>query len=299
MSRARATGSGTAAGQAAGDAPPPPAPPPGGGHPPTQRELRPVARRPRLPAVRSVLALVLREMSTAYGRAPGGYLWAVVEPVAGVALLTAIFSIGLRQPSLGTSFPIFYATGLLPFLMFHDLSARLAQAINQARPLLAYPRVTFLDAMIARALLSVLTRLLIGGIVLAAILVLYDTRTAPDPPRILLAVAMTVALGVGVGTMNCLLVSLFPVWQQAWSVLTRPLVILSGVIFLHEDIPEPWRGYLWYNPLVHVTGEMRGGFYPGYPAAWVSPGYVLGLSLAATAVGLLFLRRYHHDIMEL
>ena len=32
-------------------------------------------------SLRAVAALVLREMSTRYGRTPGGYLWAILEPL--------------------------------------------------------------------------------------------------------------------------------------------------------------------------------------------------------------------------
>jgi hypothetical protein len=56
-------------------------------------------RRPRfLASFRTITALILREMATTYGRSPGGYLWAVLEPVAGVALLSLVFSLALRNP---------------------------------------------------------------------------------------------------------------------------------------------------------------------------------------------------------
>ena len=68
--------------------------------------------------VRTILALILREMSTTYGRSAGGYIWAVLEPAAGIALLAFAFSLALRAPSLGTNFALFYATGYLPFMLY-------------------------------------------------------------------------------------------------------------------------------------------------------------------------------------
>ena len=56
---------------------------------------------------RIIVALILREIGTSYGRSPGGYIWALAEPVLGIALLTAIFSIGFRIPPLGNNFSIF------------------------------------------------------------------------------------------------------------------------------------------------------------------------------------------------
>ena len=44
---------------------------------PPQPQLRP----PRVQTFRTISALIMREMQTTYGRSPGGYLWAVLEPV--------------------------------------------------------------------------------------------------------------------------------------------------------------------------------------------------------------------------
>ena len=46
--------------------------------------------RRRFASLRAIAALVLREMSTTNGRSPGGYLWAILEPAAGIALLTIV-----------------------------------------------------------------------------------------------------------------------------------------------------------------------------------------------------------------
>lgn len=259
--------------------------------------LKSVRLRPRFSALRCIGALILREMSTSYGRSPGGYLWAVLQPLGGIALLVIIFSAGFRSPPLGSNFAIFYATGFLPFIFFSELAAKLGQALNYSRQFLAYPRITFMDAIIARFLLNALTQLLVGYILLFGILTLYETRTTLELDRIAMAYAMVGALSFGIGVMNCFLMSLMPVWQQIWSILTRPLMIVSGIFFLYEGIPEPYRAYLWYNPLMHITGELRGAFYVSYEAAYVEPSYVFGISLGLTVFGLLFLRRYHKDII--
>ena len=47
---------------------------------------------------RTVVALILREMATTYGRSAGGYVWAILEPVLGVALLSVVFGMALDIP---------------------------------------------------------------------------------------------------------------------------------------------------------------------------------------------------------
>ena len=263
------------------------------------RPLRPVQQGRRLATPRTVAALILREMSSTYGRSPGGYLWLIVEPVIGVLVMTLAFAaFGVSTPALGGNLPIFFATGMLPFLMFTRISGVVAQSINYSRQLIAYPRVTFLDAMLARFVLATLTELLVFYLVIAAILMVWDTRTTLVLGEILLALGMVAALAAGVGTMNCFLITMFPIWQQIWSIAMRPAFLISGIFFLLENVPYPIRDWLWWNPLMHASAEMRRAFYISYDPAWVSPGYVFGLSLGLLLAGLVFLNRYHRDMLE-
>lgn len=252
----------------------------------------------RFASLRTITALMLREMVTTYGRSPGGYLWAVLEPSAGIALLTLIFSSGFQSPALGTNFPIFYATGMIPFLMFNDLSGKVAMSLLFSRPLLAYPAVTYLDAIIARFLINMLTQILVAYITLGGILLAFDTRLLPEYTTIVAAFGLTALLALGIGTMNCYLFTRFPVWQRAWSILMRPMFIISCIFFLFETIPQPYRDILWYNPIVHIVGLVRHGFYANYDASYVSILYLLGLSLGLFMGGLLLLRRQHRILLN-
>ncbi|MGJ8609450.1 MAG: ABC transporter permease [Octadecabacter sp.] len=252
----------------------------------------------RFASLRTILALVMREMATSYGRSPGGYLWAIVEPAAGIALLSALFSLGFRSPAIGTNFAIFYATGLVPFLLFTTVSNKVAMSLLFSKPLMAYPRVTFMDAILGRFIVNLLTQLMVSYVVFTGILVLFETRTIPDIAGIALAMTMAASLALGVGTLNAVLFTAFPVWQQVWSILTRPLLLLSGVIFIFDNIPRPYDDYLWWNPVIHVVGQMRDSFYPTYDGSYISHVYVFGVSGITLLFGVLFLRRFHRDILD-
>ncbi len=244
-------------------------------------------------------ALVLREMSTTYGRSPGGYLWAILEPAAGIALLTFVFSLAFRSPPIGSNFPIFYATGILPYTIYTQLNSRLMVSIWFSKPLLQYPSVSFIDAIISRAVLAIMTQIIVFYVVVNAIILLFDPQVSINAPLVALSLAMTAVFGGGIGVLNCLLISVFPVWQRIWNILHRPMFIISGIFFLFESIPEPYRSVLWYNPLVHIIGIMRKAFYPTYDAAYASPAYVFGFGLVALVIGLFFLRRWHKDLLYL
>lgn len=247
---------------------------------------------------RALAALMLREMSSTYGRTPGGWIWAIAEPVGAITLLSFVFALAFAAPPLGHSFVLFYATGYLPFMVFVDISMKVANALRFSRPLLAYPAVTMLDTLVARLLLNALTHGLIVLIVLAAIELCFDTGAQYSPGPLLAAIAMAIALAGGLGTVNCVLFTRVPVWERIWQIANRPLFIISGIFFLFEDIPGGWRDIAWYNPLLHVTSIMRAGAYPTYEAAHADPALVWGVALGLLALGLMLLRFLKKDAMH-
>lgn len=262
--------------------------------PPAQR---PGGRRFRL--FRTVSALMLREMTTTYGRSPGGYLWMILEPIAGIALLSYIFALVARAPALGQNFPLFFATGILIFQFYSTVNMLTAGALKYSKPFLAYPAVTFLDPLIACIVLNTLTQSLVGTILIGGIVLVYDLRPIMNWPAVFNAMAMTFCFAIAVGTLNCYLFTVAPLWERFWVVLNRPLFILSGILFLPENVPARLRDEYMLLPLPHMTSEMRRGFYATYDAVHVNPVYVYLLSTVLLMLGLILLLRNHKAIAEL
>jgi capsular polysaccharide transport system permease protein len=258
----------------------------------------PLAEPPRLRHLRVVAALMLREMDTRFGRAAGGYLWAVAQPLGTILLLAVAFSLMLRSPPMGTSFILFYATGIVPFNMYRSISGSVAGAVATNRGLLAYPVVTALDAVIAKFLLEFCTAILVAAIVFAAVILFFELHVTLDLAAIVAGFALAALLGLGVGTVNCVLFGFFPTWRNVWRMLSRPLFLLSGVFFLYESLPGNLQAVLWWNPLVHVLAVMRAGFYGTYEPQFVSYPYVLGWVLAMFFVGGYLIRRHQAFLIE-
>lgn len=245
-----------------------------------------------------IFALVMREMATRYGRSAGGYVWALLEPLGFIVLMTAVFSQVIRTPPIGSDFGLFYATGYLAFHVYVDISSAVSGAIAFNRPLFAFPRVTLLDALLARLALQTLTASFVSIVILAGF-VLHSSepvRIAPGP--ILTAAALAALLGAGVATVNSVLFIYSPTWQKIFGIVNRPLFIISGIFFLYEDMPPEVRAALWWNPLVHVTALMRQGFYAVYEPSFVSVVYVALCGLTLVMLGILLMRALRDEILE-
>ncbi len=253
---------------------------------------------PRFTPLRSITALMLREMGSTYGTSPGGYVWAILQPIGMIVILSLAFSLLLRTPSLGTSFILFYATGFLPFDVYNQLSNLVGKSLFYSRSMLAYPRVIWLDAIIARVILNTITLLTVFCIVITGIIYFAGTRTVVTVQPIILGLLIAITFGIAVGLVNCFLGGLFPVWNVIYKIIKRPMFLASGVLFIMEDMPPAVQNILWWNPMIHATGIVRSGFYSTYYASYASPAYCFAVSFVAIVVGLIFVRAYHEKILE-
>ena len=78
--------------------------------------------------------------------------------------------------------------------------------------------------------------------------------------------------------MNCAMKTKFPLWDLVWNFVSRPLVIISGIIILVETLPRPYSEWLLWNPLVHITGRVREAFYVDYVGSYADLRYPLEIA---------------------
>lgn len=235
--------------------------------------------------IRVIVALMMREMTTRYGRSAGGYIWALLEPIGVIAILSFVFSYVVRSPSLGDSFPLFYASGFLVFMFYSELAAFAASGVSMNRPLLNYPRVTPIDAILARYILQFITLSVASILILSGIIWFQNIHTSYDLMAIIEAICLSALLGLGVGALNTVIFAFIPTYQNVWKIINRPMFLISGIFFIPEDLPPGIREWLLYNPVMHVTSLMRSGFYPTYDAPNVSILYVGGISAVCVSLG--------------
>ena len=257
-----------------------------------------VVGKPRAQHLRVIFALVVREMAARFDRSDGGYIWAILEPLGGILLLSIVFSVALRTPPLGTSFILFYASGNIPFRLYKTMSEKVSAAVTSNRGLLNYPVVTLLDAVFAKFLLNLLTMLVVAVILFTGIILILDLKVDLDLGAIFLGLLLAGLLGLGTGTLNCVLFGLYPVWKSIWKMVTRPLMFLSAVLHLYEIVPPGLQAIFWWNPLVHVMGIMRAGFYSTYHPQYISYSYVLAVALGTFVIGAYLMRRHASLLLD-
>ncbi|WP_085044212.1 ABC transporter permease [Ensifer aridi] len=248
--------------------------------------------------LRITAALIVREMSTRYGSKPGGYLWAIFDPVAHVAMMTLIFQVFARMPALGLSFPLFFASGYLPFTFYQRMSSFMAGTMKANKALLSYPVVSPFDAIVSRFVLQLMTDAVVTIVILMMIVELADVTQPMNVAGMVEAAGAAAVLGLGVGTINIVMFARFPLYEQIFGIINRPLFMISGVFFLPEALPNPFHDIILYNPLVHIIMWFRSAVYPEYRADGLDTGYVIEFALVCFVAGLALLTTSMREIRE-
>ena len=244
---------------------------------------------------RVVGALVLREARVRHGRTRFGYLWAIVEPVFYVIMLSAMFSAFRGKPPFGESMGVFFATGILSYHLFRNLTQQLGAAFEQNKPLFNYPPIQQIDAILARVILEVASWLVIVTLVMTFVIVVLDGPLPNNIPRVALAASLVILMAFGIGLINAVIRRKYVAWGIMYNVATSPLLFISCVFYTLESIPSEYRWYLAWNPLVHGVEGIRMGYYLNYRSSALDLNYLLWVGVITTFVGL-FLERFTRSV---
>jgi len=241
---------------------------------------------------RVIGALVLREMRVRYGRSQFGYIWAILEPMAYVAAMTAIFSYIDRPPPFGSSYILFFALGVIALRFYVALANQLTAAMQANEALLTYPIVRELDTVIARFILEAITAIVVFVICLYGISFVDDISFPAYPLRIAEGLGLIMLFGFGTGLTNACILRFFASWQNIFRMITAPLFFISGVFYSMASLPSEARAIIAWNPLIHGIEVIRDGWYAHYRTTDLNEGYLLAWGLFFTVLGL-FMERFY------
>ncbi|MBU2531579.1 MAG: ABC transporter permease [Alphaproteobacteria bacterium] len=242
--------------------------------------------------IRVIGALVLREMRVRYGRTQFGYVWALLEPIAYIAAITVIFTYLDRPPPFGSSMPLFFALGIIPFRLFNSIANQLTAAMQANLALLTYPIVREFDTVLARFILEVMTGLTVFILCVMGLYVYYELPWPSHPMRIIEGFMLICLLGFGIGLTNACIMRKFASWQNIFRMIMAPMIFLSGVFYSLASLPSEVRAIIAWNPVIHGIEIIRDGYYAHYRVVDLSEGYLLACGLGLTVIGM-FAERFY------
>lgn len=244
----------------------------------------------------SLTAFILREFKNRFGLTRLGYLWALFDPAASCAVFVLLHAIlrGHAESIYGQNPMLFFVLGIVPFFMFNDVTVAQTGAIEASKGLFNYRQIRPIDILLAKSIIEFGLLALVLALFFAACWLLDLPIEVENAALLLLALLSLFALGFAAGLCFEVYGTLFKELRRAFALGRRGMFFLSGTFYTIEMVPEPYRPYLLWNPVLHLIEIVRDATYVGYRSPGGDWYYVIGSLLVLLFLGLAGYRRYQH-----
>jgi capsular polysaccharide transport system permease protein len=266
----------------------------------TPELARPAGRRSGRPIgrnhLRIIWALLLRELSTRYGRDNIGFLWVIGEPM--------LFAVGVlilwnyARPPFEHGIPVlaFVVTGYMPIILVRHVIAHGMFAVRVNNGLLYHRQVTVLHLFIARTLLE-FVGVTLAFVVVAGTMMLFGLMQPPQNlPLIYEGWFILAVISIGLALIFGALSEIYQFVERFVSVITYVLVPLSGTFYMAAWLPPGFRQAALYLPFLHCVEMIRGGFFGEFTTTYYDIPYAMAWAAGFVLVGLALVRLVRNRI---
>jgi lipopolysaccharide transport system permease protein len=239
---------------------------------------------------------VWRDLKVRYKQTFFGAAWAIIQPVA----LMAVFSLSLGRiagiGANGVPYPLFVLSGLIPWTLFSQGLAGAAFSLVASEAIVTkvwFPRLLLPIASVAANLLDFGVSLVLLELIAVAFGVHPTTALLALPLITLLAMTSALGLGTFLAAMNVR----FRDVRYVIPFLIQLLMFTSPVLYTNKIIPDELRDFYALNPMVGVIEGFRWTISGGpRPDSLILSSIVT--SLVLLVVGLVYFARTERSFSD-
>ena len=232
-----------------------------------------------------IAALIVRRMRLAASRDRSYYIWLVVEPVFQVGFVVVAYWLMDHYFILDLPASSFAVVGIGAWLMIRT-TWRQVMAIDPTIYAPQLSRVSRFDLVLAQAIFIGALYLVIVVLMLA-ILAWYEyTFFINNPVMFVIWWALLWAFALFAGLASGAIAARHVWLRKVLPLALRVLMVFSGVVLVTEQLPEDYKVYFLWNPLMHGMQSLRGAIFAEYRSIDAYPPYFLFSLLLMVALGL-------------
>lgn len=238
---------------------------------------------------RVVGALLMREMTTRFGREGLGFLWLAGEPILFCFGVLILWSFTKPAYEHGVRLAPFVMTGYMSLILIRHLIGLLSAAIPANLGLLYHRHVKPLHIFVARIVLEV------GGATAAFaivyIVLLFLGQVSPPKDYLLLYAGWLLVawLAVGFSLIMTGLVMRFEIFERVVGLISYILIPISGAFFMVAWLPPSAQEFALLIPFVHGVEMVRAGVFGEFVETHYDVAYAVALGAVFNILGLLMI----------
>ena len=239
-----------------------------------------------------------RDVKVRYKQTALGVLWAVIQPLLTMVIFTFLFGRLANLPKDGVPAPVFYFSGLLPWLYVSVTVSTAAMSLVSNSNMLTkiyFPRVM----LPAAAAVSGLIDFAIGSVVLLGFMLWYhlgfDWTVLLWPVLVVLMTLLALGAGMFLAALNVKYRDVkyaIPFAIQIW-------LFVTPVIYPTSMIPARYQWLLGLNPAGGLIEAFRHALAPAVPMHWELLGISTLITVALFVFSFFYFRKTEREMADI
>ena len=222
----------------------------------------------------------MRTLRGRYQQSALGWLWAIVQPVATVAIFAVVFTRIVPVDTGGVPYILFSYTAVVPWTLLAtsitDMAMSLVQNMNLVGKIY-FPR----EALPVASLLARLADFGISFVLLVILVIIFGIPVSPLgllylPLILLIQLALILGLGIGAAALNVFYRDVDPLLK----LVTQIWFYASPILYPISFVPEKWQWLYFLNPMAGIIAAYRDVLiYNTLPGEYLLPAAIISLAI--------------------
>lgn len=238
---------------------------------------------------RVIGALVMREMTTRYGRQGLGFAWVIGEPLVFCFGVLILWTATKPAYEHGIRLGPFVMTGYMCLILIRHFISLLSSAVQANLGLMYHRQIAPLHLLFSRALLE------LGGattafMIVYAVLLSLNQVSLPDDYLLLYGGWLTLAwTALGFALVLTGMAMRYELMERLLPVISYVLIPISGAFYMVAWMPPSAREYIMWIPFVHGIEMVRAGVFGEFVPTYYNLDYALLSGAIMNIAGLLII----------
>lgn len=248
-----------------------------------------------------IAASVRRDFASRYLGTQLGFIWAIAQPVALIAIYTIVFAQIMRPVLPGHTSPyaygIYLTAGITLWGLFTELLSRLVGMFVHNANLLkkvSLPKVTLPVIVVANSLLHFAIVMGLFALVLVAIGAWPGVVVLAVIPTVAVVIALATGLGLLLATINVFYRDV----EHSLALILNFWFWLTPIVYPTRALPDAWQAILAWNPMAPLVAAIQTIFVDRLWPDWSLLVYPLVLALLLLALGARAFWRLSDDLVD-
>jgi lipopolysaccharide transport system permease protein len=244
-----------------------------------------------------LLTLSQHRLKVRYKQSLLGWAWALLQPMALMAIYTVIFSVVSKMPSEGLPYPVFVYAALLPWTYFANAITAASASLVTHQQLITkvyFPREVLPLSYVAIGVVD----FLIASSVLAALMIYHRVALTAQVFYLAPILLVETAFLIGLSLLLAAIQVDFRDVGLAMPLLLQLWMFASPVVYPLAQVPARLRGWYMLNPMVGIVENFRRVLLQGRPPDFESLRVATVISLGFLPLAYLYFKAREATIAD-